>query len=480
MKRVLFINFNCYWNPNFETELELMHQHQLDGNEVYSLHCKGELMQSCASAMFNPNKKKFCKRCQKRYKLGCKLINLPEERRFQLKTPGNYPEYVTAKYQTMDEVKAINYDGINIGFSMFENIMLVNRAEKLNIKEIAPELDTALKISYIVYANFKRICEQINPDEIYVFNGKHQEYEPLLSYCELHNIDYYFHERGANKQKYILGKNSRWHDLNTAINIIIKKYGNKYNSSKQDKEIAENWFQLRKKGIDHQWLSYTDKQKQSLLPQNFNSNQKNITFFNSSLWEVINYDSWKPEGDFTDEIEILKKVCDKFKNNKNMHFYLRIHPHLGWEPTDQLERLLEFKKVCPDNITIIDPDDKIDTYELIQKSDIVIVPFGSTVGVESCYWGTPTILLNKALYQNIDVCYRPASMKELFDLLKQDNLPAKPKENSYIYGFSWSTFGEKFKYYQAKDLFEGNFLGVNIKNEIKLKNKIKKLLGLYK
>ncbi len=479
MKNVLFINFNCYWNPNFETELELMHQHQLDGNTVYSLHCKGELMQSCASALFSTNKKKFCKRCQKRYKLGCKTIKLPKECRFCLETPDSYPDYVSANYSTAEAVKALDYDGINIGFSMLENIMLLRRAEKLDLSEISDELTTALKISYIVYSNFKRICEKINPDAVYIFNGKFQEYEPMLSYCELHKIDYFFHERGASPQKYVLGKNCRWHELPTLIEIITKKYGtDKYTTA--DEEYAKNWFEEKRRGIDKQWLCYTKDQKRALMPADFDPNKRNITFFNSSLWEVINYDSWKPKPEFKDEIAILQTICAVFKDNSDVHLYLRIHPHLSWEPTDQLTKLLAFSKHCPENLTILMPEEQVDSYELLIKSDLIIVPQGSTIGVEACYWQKPCILLGPAIYQELDVCYRPENMQELIKLVKNTDLPPKPRKNSYIYGYGWSTFGDDYKYYKAKDLFEGEFLGVNIKNEIKIKNKIKKALGIYK
>ncbi len=476
MKKVLFVNFNCYWNPNFETELELMHQHQLDGNKVYSLYCQGELMQRCASALFSPTKKKFCKRCQKRYKLGCKIINLPKHNRLCLQTPTSYPDYVTAKYSTMGEVRALEYDGINIGLSMFENIMLVNRSETLDLTEIKYELTTALKISYIVYSNFKRLCEELNPDAVYVFNGKHQEYEPLLSYCDKHNIDYYFHERGANPGKYVLAKNKRWHDHNDTTDIFIHQYGDSYTQA--DQSIGIKWFEDKREGIDKQWLSFTESQKRQLLPPGFDSKKKNITFFNSSFWEIVNYESRRPSREFIDEVGLLERVCHEFRTDKNVHIYLRVHPHLSWEPTDQLAKIMEFKKAAPENITILDPDDKIDSYELLLRSDIIVVPWGSTIGVEACFWGKPCILLAPALYETLDVCYKPANMDEFLALLHSDKLEPKPKENSYKYGYIWSTFGEDYKYYKAKDLFEGEFLGVNIKNQIKLKNKIKALLGI--
>ena len=475
MKKKLFVNFNCYWNPHFETELELMHQSQLNGDKVYSLNCRGELMQSCASAMFNPTKKKFCKRCQKRYDIGCKIISLPKNQRYQLKTPDTYPKYVTAKYHSMDEVKAVNYDGINIGFSIFENILLVNNAINVDLSTIHNELETALKISYIVYSNFKRLCDEILPDEVIVFNGKHQEYEPILSYCELHKIDYYFHERGADPTKYMICKNKRHHKIQTMIDII-NTYSADYTKDKEN--IAKSWFENRRVGNDKTWISFTKDQKVNLLPDNFNPEIINVSFFDSSLWEVINYEGWLPPECFKDEIYVIEETCKKFLNDSNYHFYLRIHPNIGLDPNDQLEKLLQFKQNNPySNLTIIAPDDEIDTYELIIQSSVNVIPYNSTVGVESCYWETPVILLGKSMYQHLDVCYTPKTFDEYIELLRRKTLKPKPKENSLLYGYAMNTRGTDFKFYKPIDLFEGEFLGINLKNEVKFKNRLKRQLA---
>ena len=476
MKKVLFVNFNCYWNPNFETELELMHQHQLDGNTVYSLHCQGELMQSCASASFSSTKKKFCKRCQKRYKLGCKVIKLPKENRFCLEILSSFPDYVTSTYTKEREISEIMYDGINIGRSILSNIRLIKRGNELDISSIKDQVDVALRNSFIAYSKFNELCQNYDFDSIYFFNGRHSEVEPLVSYCEKNNLHFLIHERGADMSRYLLFDNIRLYDIEAWTNLY-KKLSQEY--QEDNKENAINWFENKRNGIDPQWLVYTNEQKRAKLPPDFDTSKYNVTFFNSSLWEYFDYPDMLPQGDFANEIEVIEQVCKYFSSNPEFQFYFRVHPHLHIEFTDQTKEILEYKENNRlSNLLIIEPDEDIDTYELMQASNCNIISQHSTVGVESAYWGTPTILLGRATYKYLNICYTPHDINELFSLLQSKPSEVKNRENCYKYGYAITNFGEKFKYYKPKDLFEGKFLGVNLKNEIKLKNKIKKRLKL--
>lgn len=474
MKKVLFINFNCCWNPHFETELELMHQHQLEGDNVYSLHCKGELEQMCTSGMFSENKKKFCKRCQKQYNLGCKLINLPLKNRFCLEEPISYPEYVTAEYSSMNEVNTIKYDGINVGRSILSNLRLVNKREQFDLKIIKEDFSILIKNNYKVFSKFKELCTDLEIDLVYIFNGRHSEYEPLIEYCEEHKIHFIIHERGANKDRYLLFDNIRLYS-EEGWPSMIKKYSADYTSDK--KQLAIDWFEGKRRGIDPQWIVFTKEQVKAKLPENFDSSKYNITFFNSNLWEVLSYPNLLPPKCFQDEIQTVKDICLTFKDNPNYKFYFRTHPHLYHDFTEQSQKIIDFKNknILP-NLEVILPEADIDSYQLMSSSDLVIINQVSTVGIESCYWGTPTILLGGSSYKHLDTCYCPSSMKELVDLLKSKPTKIKNYENCYLYGYAISTMGEKFKYYKAINLFEGEFMGINIKNQIKIKNKVKSFL----
>jgi hypothetical protein len=84
-----------------------------------------------------------------------------------------------------------------------------------------------------------------------------------------------------------------------------------------------------------------------------------------------------------------------------------------------------------DNITVIPAWSNASTYTVMENCDKVI-SFGSTMGIESSYWGKPSILLGPSSYFYDDVAYIPKTKEEILDLLKMD---LRPKFNIEILKF---------------------------------------------
>ena len=98
-----------------------------------------------------------------------------------------------------------------------------------------------------------------------------------------------------------------------------------------------------------------------------------------------------------------------------------------------------------ENLIIYPAESDCFSYQLIDISDKIIT-FGSTIGVEACYFEKVSICLGLSLYEYLDVAYIPQSINELYALIENKELSPKPKENSYLYGFAMMTFGEDFLY----------------------------------
>ena len=97
----------------------------------------------------------------------------------------------------------------------------------------------------------------------------------------------------------------------------------------------------------------------------------------------------------------------------------------------------------------------------MEQSETVIT-FGSTVGVEACYWGKPSILLGMALYQGLDCCYIPSSHEDVINWLREEKLPAKLKNGALLYGNWELNRGYKFKHFHHTKLNTGTFNGKTI------------------
>ena len=111
------------------------------------------------------------------------------------------------------------------------------------------------------------------------------------------------------------------------------------------------------------------------------------------------------------------------------------------------------------NLEIIEPDSPIGTYNLIDNCDLVIT-FGSTVGIEAVYQGKPSILMGRALYEDLGGLILPKSHSELINILHNYILTRRLPEpsNSQLafikYGFFQKIYGYPFEYVKPYNAFE--------------------------
>ena len=112
---------------------------------------------------------------------------------------------------------------------------------------------------------------------------------------------------------------------------------------------------------------------------------------------------------------------------------LRIHPAelSGSLPSNQKiynEIMNRFKKL-PTNINIIQPDNTLNSYSIIDKSSLCIV-YASTIANEIAAMGKPLIIGGEAYIKNKGITYDPKSKKEYFQFI--DELLKKPEIDETI------------------------------------------------
>jgi hypothetical protein len=97
----------------------------------------------------------------------------------------------------------------------------------------------------------------------------------------------------------------------------------------------------------------------------------------------------------------------------------------------------------------------------------MIVTFGSTMGVEALYWGTPSLLLGEAYYSTIGGLLKPNTHEEACVLIsKIEKLNSNEKDvnrgNALKFGYWSLMYGEPFRYFKPSGLFQGTFTGDKI------------------
>ena len=464
MVNVLFF-YSGVPSPIFETELELIKIHALKGDRVRVLICDGEL----SNCFWNPEKKKYiCRQCISKRKNGFKLLKQFSNIEYiYFKT-----KKLDFKFDNIKSIKDLNsfcYDGENIGQGVASRLLSLFRDHRFsfeeNIDQIYRELSTAIES----YDNLKYHIEHFNPQIGYVFNGRVTIFHVAILLYKKYDMEYRAYEAAQNKNKYLLRINAN----NFDIDDFEKESNLLWNSNKNLKEkekIANEWFSNKINGLEvagGKLETFTTNQIKSTLPDNFNYKKINIAIFNSTIDEIYYVDGWKNPIYKPDQTEGVRQTLVDFLNFDDYVFYLRVHPNMRNLPksTTQLKDIKALDEEF-DNLVVIWPDEKIDSYELIRASDKVLV-YGSTIGIEAAYLNKPTILAARALYENLGCVYTPSSHQEVVKLLKTKNLLPLDSKRVLKYGYREMMHGIDFKYFVEEGvkntLSYGKFDGHRIK-----------------
>ena len=168
------------------------------------------------------------------------------------------------------------------------------------------------------------------------------------------------------------------------------------------------------------WIYFQGKNQyfdiENYLKENkINTKRKIVSIFTNVIWDAQLY---YEQNIFNDIIEWCNETIN-FLKDKDVTVLLRIHPAelSGSLPSNQKiynEIMNRFKKL-PTNINIIQPDNTLNSYSIIDKSSLCIV-YASTIANEIAAMGKPLIIGGEAYIKNKGISYDPKSKKSIFNL----------------------------------------------------------------
>lgn len=389
------------------------------GNKVYFITCDG-LLDIC---MFNLSGSeplcKFCGNCTK------KVIRKYGIEPLSLKDYIVNKEY-TFKYDCSDELRSIDYREVHLGLGIISNYISLTR-------NLSPKIDAKSKVYFDAHLKqgarltdaAYNLIDKVNPDVIYIFNPRFEEYRPFFDICKNIGI----------RCKIIEGvkRDGVWrkviYDNHLPHDILKRKERREYcwdhypMTEDEKIELGKSFYTKRRGGQDSgDKKIYVANQREGDAPE-FDESKRNIAIMNSSE------DEFAAVGGDWDKLKLFKTQYDGIiylleHADKNFHFYLRVHPNLSEIPFKFHTDLYKLEEKY-DNITVVPAKSNMSTYTIMERCEKVIC-FGSTMGVESSFWGKPALLLGPSYYYYDDVVYIPKSKDELMEMLKAD---LKPKKN---------------------------------------------------
>lgn len=339
-------------------------------------------------------------------------------------------EEVVFSYSDVKSLKDITYHDVEIGYGAFSTFVTYTRNVMPTFNDALKDyLDTLMRSQVRETLALEKYVDSIKPDLMVFHNGRFANLKPLLNIAKNRKIEYVVTEQW-NFPNGIIKRNFFHNDIPHSFRAFEKKFEIAWkNVGAEGANIGKAFFENRRYGKYAGDKIYTENQQTGLLPDNFNTQKRNISIFNSSEDEFFAISKeWDESVLFPNQYIALKTIFEHYKDDDTIHFYLRIHPNLKNVPWKSHMLLYDLKYT---NVTIIPPSSPISSYALMDKSEKVIV-FNSTMGIESAYWGKPVIALNKCSYSQLHQVYEPKTEKEIYEMIdKQALLPLRDETSCY-------------------------------------------------
>lgn len=412
--------------PVLEYELDIAQRRLNAGDEVVWLMCEG-------NAPFCPAnlelKKRVCVECKSRTRAGLNwlehcgqltvssLYDLDAAQRSSTQTWATQAEFGDCSAASGVPMDLTNSDWYESAFSTLQT----------TYKEFRPDLDKhkpmlrCLILDFFQsYVSFQNNLTRFRPDEVWLFNGRITRFRPALRISQLESRKVFVYEYPYQGYKrYVVVEGQYPHDFGFRSSTWKKRFDTYPLPLDKKLKIGDAWYQKRLARIQTSYEKvFSAWQTRGLLPLNWQNSRCNVTIFNSSEWESAGV----PESrrwNYEDQYSAIERILQDTQHLPDLHFTFRIHPHMAKRDKESKARFLTLKRFP--NITVLTPESKHDTYELVMAGDIVLT-FYSLVGVESAWLGKKVICLGPAPYQDFGCVYLPRTHEELVGALSHPEI----------------------------------------------------------
>lgn len=452
--KILFTNLVAFWKMHFAEELDLILRHIENGDEIFILQCKSSFTHGCGVDLDKNNLR--CHFCKSEFNTSINMLKIKNKINIiPIQLDKIFCSFLEYKFENIEELKRFSVDSLDIGSSVASAIISGTRNPNPKIDSylfnLAQEhIKSSIKFSIF----FKKVLTDKHIEKVYVFNGRFPYYRMSLRICQNNNISIIVHERSYKINKYSLFENTYPHDLEF-IKMKVKECWDGSNFSEDYKiEMIKDWYNQYTRGENKALIHFVANQRTRIK---ISRDKVNIGIFISSEDEFETIDEWKNIL-YLNQNNALEKIINS-SWNKDVHFYLRVHPNLANIDNEQTKYI---KNIKWDKITIIPAESPISTYKLIEDLDIVLV-FGSTVGIEACHRRKPVICAGRAIYEDLEGIYKPSTHEELCEWINSypnHNIDLDEAYRSSLkYAWFCETFGQEFKYFQQEGYNTIRYLG---------------------
>ncbi|MDR3598760.1 hypothetical protein [Clostridium sp.] len=364
------------------------------------------------------NPRRLCLSCERNnYELSMKI---PYRSIFIKDYAGKGPEHENIilspkDFYTAEDFQDISIDGINIGDEIYQSIIKFTFSSKISNRQTVNDF---IKSSIELYYYLKNIFNNEKPDVVIVNCGHIFWYGiayKILSHMGIRTISYDETNLDTTKMGWIFDDSNPCVDFNW--DLEWNEFKNKV-LTESETSIIEKHLENRKK-----YFLYN----KNIKTENFNYPQKNnkgilVSLFTNVVWDATLAGM---NSVYKNQIDWIKDTIEYFERQgqEDNNLVIRIHPAENGVyglPSHELvmEELYKWKKDYKPNVYFIKSHEKINSYDLIERSDLVLV-YGSNIGLEAVFCNKPVIVSGLPHYKKRGFTIDPVSQKEYLDILQK-------------------------------------------------------------
>lgn len=415
-KRVFIFSNTALWDGHYAEAVEIALKRRAGGDSVFFYQCRGELL-GCPA---NPYREKAgCVSCiDKSTYVIENFLSFAEvvtfDRWSEQKLPKAISEFVP---ESKEDLESMSLDGFPIGGLVASQLANDLNDGLFDPRSLQNRVASLLETGYRLFSSAKHLFLERRIDLAYVWNGRRASDGPVVFAAKDSKLEFQTFISGPTLGTYIEPKSITVQaiDYQKAGLLRLKDDATK-NFGVRDLVTRDgNAFHNNQKAGSNHGLgvhNFSSKFSDRFLAL---STKPVLSIFPSCGWEKIGQQDFR-NGVYDSEYQGLESLLSNAAITSEFEVVVRWHPHLQKVRGNEKKRIQKIQKKFEERTRFIAPSNSTSTYSLIENSELVLT-FGSTVGVEACYYGKPSICVGPAVYDCLDVAYFPKTPGEVEDAI---------------------------------------------------------------
>ena len=406
-------------SPSLELNFALSEKIHIESNKKHLIFMCDRALKSCSVNVLN--KKSICNICRYKAKQGFK--------KFKERNPNS--ELIKIKRSDLFSHKLdLNVLEKNVNqeilLGVHSTIATQLRLEDMNLlnKKWIKIKEKMLESSYSLFAYFDDFLLNNSVDKFVIFNGRLSCSRPLIEASKKNEVNYLLFDAAVNGKVPMYSINEMFLSIEFEKRNSLVTYLKFFRESKQ---LAQKYFTLKRKKIPVNDTIYTQNQVDNFIDSSIKKLTKPIiSIFVSSDDEYRFVGSDWSNYSIVDQIESINELINS-KLKEKYDFVVKMHPNQSNIHKSSMNKYKNLSR----NVLVMFPNDKTDTYALIENSELIIC-YSSSVALDANYMRKPVVQIGPSIFLKFLISTFAKTTKEAVSLILENKFKIMPIRGSII------------------------------------------------